>query len=80
METKDVTLLCNPILCNLKIRFSLQMNFWLFPSSNALVNTFIRGCLVLLATVYGFKMSWYNGYWLAIVHDSISLFLIKDLV
>jgi hypothetical protein len=58
----------------------LQMNFWLFPTSDALINTFLRGILVLLVAVYGFKMSWYNGYWLAIIHDTISLLLVKDLV
>jgi hypothetical protein len=40
----------------------------------------MRGLLVLLVSVYGFKTTWYNGYWLAIIHDTISLLLIKDLV
>jgi hypothetical protein len=59
---------------------NIQMNLWLFPTANALINTFLRGCLVLLVAVYGFGTSWYNGYWLAVVHDAISLILIKGLV
>jgi hypothetical protein len=56
------------------------MNFWLFPTGDALINTFIRGVLVLLVSVFAFKISWYNGYWLAVIHDGISLILIKGLV
>jgi len=56
------------------------MNFWLFPTLNALVNTVIRGFLVAIVSVYGFKLSWYSGYWLAVIHDAISLILIRDMV
>jgi hypothetical protein len=56
------------------------MNFWLFPFANPIINTVLRGFLVALAAVYVGNVSWYNGYWLAIVHDIISLFLIRDLV
>jgi hypothetical protein len=56
------------------------MNIWFIPTQNLLLNVFIRGCLVLLIAVYGLKTSWYTGYWLAVVHDTISLLLIKDMV
>jgi hypothetical protein len=52
------------------------MDFWLFPTANLLINTFLRGLLVLLVAVYVFKTSWYSGYWLAIIQDTISLTLL----
>jgi len=69
------------IATSLDFLYEIQMNyFWWIPTSNLLINTFIRGFLVLLVSVYGFKTTWYNGYWLAIIHDAISLVLIKDLL
>jgi len=56
------------------------MNFWLFPFANPILNTVLRGFSIALLAVYGFQASWYNGYWLAIIHDIISLVLIRKLV
>jgi hypothetical protein len=56
------------------------MKFWFFPFINPILNTVLRGFLVALVAVYGFKTSWYNGYWLAIAHDIISLVLIRDMI
>jgi hypothetical protein len=56
------------------------MNIWLLPTADPLINTFLRGVLVILVSVFAFKTSWYNGYWLAVIHDGISLILVKDLV
>jgi len=52
------------------------MNPLYLPTNNLLINTFIRGFLVLLVAVYGFNKSWYVGYWFAILHDALSLTLI----
>jgi len=52
------------------------MDFWLFPTANLLINTFLRGFLALLISVYAFKTSWYSGYWVAIIHDILSLSLL----
>jgi len=52
------------------------MNPLYIPTNNPLINTFIRGFLVLLVSVYGFNKSWYVGYWFAILHDALSLTLI----
>ena len=49
------------------------MDFWMFPTSNLLINTFLRGFLALFIAVYAFKTSWYSGYWVAIIHDIVSL-------
>jgi hypothetical protein len=54
------------------------MDFLYIPTSNLLINTFIRGFLVLLVSVYAFKTSWYLGYWAAVIHDAISLTIIAQ--
>ena len=53
------------------------MNLWLLPTSNALVNTFLRSLVVIAAMILGLKTSWYAAYWGAVVHDAISLVLIR---
>ena len=52
------------------------MDILFIPTSNLLINTFLRGILVLLVSVYGFKTTWYLGYVYAVLHDAISLFII----
>jgi len=56
------------------------MNFWLLPTTNALINTFLRSLVVIAVMILGFKTTWYSAYWGAVVHDAISLILIRDLV
>jgi len=56
------------------------MDAWFFPTSNPLVNTFLRSIVVILTMIFGFKTTWYAAYWGAIVHDAISLVLIRNLV
>lgn len=56
------------------------MDVWGFPTSNLLINTFLRSLVVILIMLFGFKTTWYYAYWGAVIHDGISLFLIKDLV
>jgi len=56
------------------------MNTLLLPTSNVLLNTFLRSIVLILIMVFGFKSSWYSAYWGAIIHDTISLILVKDLV
>ena len=56
------------------------MDLWFFPTSNPLLNTFLRSIVVILTMIFGFKTSWYSAYWGAIIHDAISLVLIRDLV
>ena len=49
------------------------MNFWFVPTENALLNTFLRSIVMFIFLVFGSKMSYYNAYWVLIVHDAISL-------
>ena len=56
------------------------MNVWLFPTANAILNTFLRSIVLILVMVFGLKTSIYNAYWGAIVHDTISLIMIYPLV
>lgn len=56
------------------------MDILFFPLANPLWNTFIRSIVMILILVSGFKVSLYNAYWAAIVHDAISLILIRPYV
>lgn len=56
------------------------MNLLLFPFDNAILNTFLRSIVLIVAMVFGYGVSLYNAYWAAIVHDVISLVLIKPYV
>jgi hypothetical protein len=56
------------------------MNIWLLPTANVLINTFLRSLVVIAIMLLGFNTSWYSAYWGAVVHDAISLFLIRDMV
>lgn len=56
------------------------MDAWFFPTSNVLVNTFLRSIIVILIMIFGLKTTWYSAYWGAIVHDAVSLVLIRNLV
>ena len=51
------------------------MDLWYFPTQNVLLNVFIRGCVVFAGAVFGLGQSYYNAYWFAIIHDTISLSL-----
>jgi hypothetical protein len=53
---------------------------WDFPTSNLLVNTFLRSLVVIAIMILGFKTTWYSAYWGAVIHDAISLTLIRNLV
>ena len=56
------------------------MDVWVIPTSNLLVNTFLRSLVVIAIMILGFKTTWYSAYWGAVIHDAISLVLIKNLV
>jgi hypothetical protein len=56
------------------------MDLWFLPTANPLLNTFLRSIVVILIMIFGFKTRWYSAYWGAIIHDVISLVLIRDLV
>ena len=56
------------------------MNIWLFPTANAVLNTFLRSIVLIVAMVAGFQTSWYDAYWGAVIHDAISLVLIRSYV
>lgn len=56
------------------------MDIWFLPTANPLVNTFLRSLVVIAVMILGFKTSWYQAYWGAVIHDGISLLLIKNLV
>jgi hypothetical protein len=56
------------------------MNIWLLPTADPLINTFLRSIVVIAVMILGFKTSWYSAYWGAIVHDAISLCLVRNLV
>ena len=51
-----------------------------FPTSNVLINTFLRSMVVIAVAVLGFQSSWYVAYWSAVVHDAISLVLVMPYV
>ena len=48
-----------------------------FPTSNRLINTFMRSIVVIAVAILGFQSSWYVAYWSAVIHDGISLVLIR---
>jgi hypothetical protein len=56
------------------------MNIFFIPTSDVLINTFLRGVLVILLSVFVFNTTWYKGYIFAVIHDAISLYLISNLV
>lgn len=56
------------------------MDFWLFPTANVLVNTFLRSLVVIATMILGFKTSWYSAYWGAVIHDAVSLVLVKNMM
>lgn len=51
-----------------------------FPTSNLLINTFLRSIIVIAIAIAGFQSSWYIAYWSAVIHDAISLVLIQPYV
>jgi hypothetical protein len=56
------------------------MNVFLYPSANPILNTFLRSIVLILAMVFGFGTSIYTAYWGAVIHDAISLILIRPLL
>jgi len=46
------------------------------PTSNLLINTFLRSIVVIAIMILGFQTSWYQAYWGAILHDTVSLLII----
>lgn len=51
--------------------------FFKFPTANLLINTFLRSIVVIAVAILGFQSSWYVAYWSAVIHDAISLVLIR---
>jgi hypothetical protein len=49
---------------------------WLFPTTNVLINTFLRSIVIIFVMIVGLHTSWYAAYWGAVVHDAISLSLL----
>lgn len=49
---------------------------WFFPTSNVLINTFLRSVVLILIMIFGFKTTWYAAYWGAVIHDALSLTLL----
>lgn len=56
------------------------MNVWLLPTANPLINTFLRSLVVIAIMILGLKTTWYSAYWGAVIHDAISLVLIRNIV
>ena len=56
------------------------MNVWMIPTANPLINTFLRSLIVIAFMILGLKTTWYSAYWGAVIHDAISLILIRNLV
>ena len=48
-----------------------------YPTPNPLINTFLRSLVIVVITVFGFKKTFYSAYWLAVIHDAISLLIIS---
>jgi len=57
-----------------------MVDLWLFPTSNVLINTFLRSLVVIAVMILGFGTSWYAAYWGAVVHDAVSLVLVRSYV
>jgi len=55
------------------------MDVFLFPTTNVLINTFLRSIVVIVGMLFGGR-SWYEAYWGAVVHDAISLVLVRNYV
>jgi hypothetical protein len=58
----------------------LVMNLLRVPTSNLILNTVLRSIVLILLMVFGMGTTLYTAYWGAIVHDIVSLVLIRDLV
>ena len=54
--------------------------FWLFPAANPVLNVLLRSIVLVVGLIYGFGWTLYSAYWVAIVHDIISLVLVRHLV
>jgi len=59
---------------------TIMVDLWLFPTSNVLINTFLRSLVVIAVMILGFGTSWYAAYWGAVVHDAVSLVLVRSYV
>jgi hypothetical protein len=59
---------------------TIMVDLWLFPTSNVLINTFLRSMVVIAIMILGFGTSWYAAYWGAVVHDAVSLVLVRSYV
>lgn len=57
-----------------------MVDLFLFPTSNVLINTFLRSIIVILVMILGFQTSWYEAYWGAVIHDAISLFIVRSYI
>jgi hypothetical protein len=57
-----------------------MVNVFLFPTSNVLINTFLRSIIVILVMILGFQSSWYEAYWGAVIHDAVSLFIVRSYI
>jgi len=57
-----------------------MVDVFLFPTSNVLINTFLRSIIVILIMIMGFQTSWYEAYWGAVIHDAISLFIVRSYI
>jgi hypothetical protein len=55
------------------------MDFFLFPTANVLINTFLRSIVVIIALLLA-GQTWYIAYWGAVVHDAISLILVRSYI
>ena len=56
-----------------------MLDIFLVPTSNVLVNTFLRSIVVIIVALL-FGYSWYVAYWGAVIHDAISLVLVRSYV
>ena len=56
------------------------MDIFFVPTSNVLINTFLRSVVVIAVMILGFERSWYEAYWGAVIHDAISLLLVRSYV
>ena len=51
-----------------------------FPAQNVILNTFLRSIVLILVMIFAFNQTLYTAYWGAIVHDIISLIVIRPYV
>jgi hypothetical protein len=55
-------------------------SFWLFPTVSPVLNILLRSVVLVVGLIFAAGWTFYNAYWVAVIHDVISLVAIRHLV